>query len=99
MPHFEVKQPTEFNLTSYAGMALIGQSCQAAQAAVIDARLPVSQGMLISDLVKSEAGLLSPGKSDFEAIEPFHRECFSKEALGLAKVPSRVRICQRNEPV
>lgn len=56
MPHFEVKQPTEFNLTSYSGMALIGQSCQAAQAAAIDARLPVSQSMLTSDLLKLEAG-------------------------------------------
>jgi hypothetical protein len=55
MPHFEVKQPTEFNLTSYSGMALIGQSCQAAQAAV-DARLSVSQSMLTSALLKSEAG-------------------------------------------
>lgn len=86
MPHFEVKQPSQFNLTSYSGMALIGQSCQVAEH--VDLRF-----------VEVGGGLLSPGKSDFEAIEPFHRECFSKEALGLAKVPSRVRICQRIEPV
>jgi hypothetical protein len=31
MPHFEVKQSAKLNLTSYSGLALIGQCCQAAQ--------------------------------------------------------------------
>jgi hypothetical protein len=31
MPRFEVKQSAKLNLTSYAGLALIGQCCQAAQ--------------------------------------------------------------------
>jgi threonylcarbamoyladenosine tRNA methylthiotransferase MtaB len=54
MPRFEVKQSAKLNLTSYSGLALIGQCCQAAQVeAVIDPRLPVSQGMRSSDLVKS----------------------------------------------
>jgi hypothetical protein len=45
MPRFEVKQSAKLNLTSYSGLALIGQCCQAAQVeAVIDPRLPVSQG-------------------------------------------------------
>jgi hypothetical protein len=37
---------------------------------VIDPRLPLSQGMLASEIVKSTVRLVSPGKSDFEAIEP-----------------------------
>ena len=42
MPRFEVKQSAKLNLTSYSGLALIGQCCQAAQVeAVIDPRLPV----------------------------------------------------------
>ena len=90
MPRFEVKQSAKLNLTSYSGLALIGQCCQAAQVeAVIDPRLPVSQGMRTSDLVKSVVGLLSLGKSDFEAIEPFRGDRFFKEALGLAKVLKR----------
>jgi hypothetical protein len=96
MPRFEVKQSAKLNLTSYSGLALIGQCCQAAQVeAVIDPRLPVSQGMRSSDLVKSVVGLLSLGKSDFEAIEPFRSDRFFKEALGLAKVPSSVWMRQR----
>jgi len=96
MARFEVKQSAKLNLTSYSGLALIGQCCQAAQVdAVIDPRLPVSQGMRTSDVVKSMVGLLNLGKSDFEAIEPFRSDRFSKEALGLSKVPGSVWIRQR----
>ncbi len=96
MPRFEVKQSDKLNLTSYSGLALIGQCCQAAQVdGVMDARLPVSQGMKSSDLVKSIVGLLSLGKSDFEAIEPFRDDRFFKQSLGLAKVPSGVWMRQR----
>jgi hypothetical protein len=39
MPCFEVKQSAKLDLTSYSGLALIGQCCQAAQVeAVIDPR-------------------------------------------------------------
>ena len=96
MPRFEVRQTGKLNLTSYSGLALIGQCCQAAQVeAVIDPRLPVSQGMRTSDVVKSMVGLLSLGKSDFEAIEPFREDRFFKEALGLTKIPSSAWMRQR----
>ena len=96
MPCFEVRQSAKLNLTSYSGLGLIGQCCQAAQVElVIDPRLPVSQGMKTSDVVKSMIGLLSLGKSDFEAIEPFRSDRFFKEALGLSKVPGSVWIRQR----
>lgn len=49
MPRFEVRQTGKLNLTSYSGLALIGQCCQAAQLeAVIDPKIPVSQGMASS---------------------------------------------------
>ena len=96
MPRFEVKQSSTLQLTSYSGLALIGQCCQLAQLeAVIDPKLPVSQGMRTSDIVKSVVGLLSLGKSDFEAIEAFRGDRFFKEALGISKVPSAVWIRQR----
>jgi hypothetical protein len=96
MPHFEVRQSAKLNLTSYSGLALIGQCCQAAQLdVVIDPKLPVSQGMRTSDIVKSVLGLLCLGKSDFEAIEPFRQDRFFKEALSLSKVPGSVWIRQR----
>lgn len=96
MPRFEVRQSAKLNLTSYSGLVLIGQCCEAAQVdAVIDPRLPVSQGMKTSDMVKAMTGLLSLGKSDFEAIEPFRTDRFFKEALGLTKVPSSAWMRQR----
>jgi len=63
--------------------------------AVIDYRLPVSQRMKTSDIVKSMVGLLSLGKSDFEAIEPFREDRFFKKVLGLSKIPSGVWMRQR----
>ncbi|QGU33921.1 IS1380 family transposase [Thermochromatium tepidum] len=96
MPKFGVCQTSKLNLTSYSGLALIGQCCEAAQVdSVIDPRLPVSQGMKTSDLVKAMVGLLSLGKSDFEAIEPFRTDRFFKEVLGLSKVPSSAWMRQR----
>ncbi len=71
MPRFEVKQSDKLNLSFYSGLALTGQCCQAAQVdAVIDSRLPRSQGIKSSNLVQSIVGLVRLGKSDFEAIEP-----------------------------
>ncbi len=96
MPRFEVRQSAKLNLTSYSGLALIGQCLEAAQVeAVIDPRLPVSQGMKSSDLVKAMVGLLSLGKSDFDAIEPFRDDRFFKQALGIGKVPSSAWMRQR----
>lgn len=95
MAQFEVTQTGKLQLTSYAGLALIGQFCQAAQlAAVVGAKIPVSQGMRISDIVKNMVGLLSLGKSDFEAIEPFREDRFFKEALNLSKIPGSVWLRQ-----
>jgi hypothetical protein len=96
MPRFELKQSTKLQLTSYSGLALVGQCCEAAQLdAVIDPKLPVSHGLRTSDVAKAMVGLLSLGKSDFEAIEPFRTDRFFKEALGLSKVPSSAWIRQR----
>ncbi len=82
MPEFEVRQSRNLKLTSNSGLALIGLCCEAAQVdLVIDPRLPVSQGMKTSDLVKSLVGLLSLGKSDLEAIEVYRADRFFKEAL------------------
>lgn len=53
---------------------------------MVDPRLPVSRGMKTTDVVKAMVGLLSLGKSDFEAIEPFRNDRFFKEALGLSNM-------------
>jgi hypothetical protein len=46
-------------------------------------------------IVKSAVGLLSLGKSDFEAIERFRNDRFFKEVLGLSKTPGSVWMRQR----
>jgi len=100
LPKFEVRQSAKTLLTSCAGVALIGQCCEAAQVdLIVDPRMPVSQGMRTSDIVKSAIGLLSMGKSDFDAIEPLRGERFFKQALGLSKVPSSAWMRQRLDAV
>jgi hypothetical protein len=99
MAIFKLKESKK-ELTSYAGLALIGQCLEAVNVeAVLDGRIPVSQGMRTSDLAKSVVGLLSLGKSDFEAIEAFRGDRFFKKALGIGKVPGSVWLRQRLDRV
>jgi len=95
MPRFEMKE-SHRQLTSYAGLSLIGQCFEVATAAPwLDGRLPVSGGMKTSDIVKSMVGLLSLGKNDFDAIDPFRKDRFFREALGISRVPSAECLRQR----
>lgn len=95
MPRFEMKESRR-QLTSYAGLSLIGQCFEVASAAPwLDGRLPVSGGMKTSDIVKSMVGLLSLGKNDFDAIDPFRKDRFFREALDISKVPSPEWLRQR----
>lgn len=95
MPYFEMKESRR-QLTSYAGLSLIGQCFEVAGAAPwLDGHLPVSGGMKTSDIAKSMIGLLSLGKNDFDAIEPFRKDRFFREALDISKVPSAEWLRQR----
>jgi hypothetical protein len=81
MSRFKLKASKK-EFTSYAGLALVGQCLDIINVeAVVDGRIPVSQGIKTSDVVKSATALLSIGKSDFEAIEPFREDRFFKQAL------------------
>lgn len=100
MPRFEVRQSARLNLTSHAGLGLLGQCFEAAMVnPLVDGKIPVSQGMKTSDLVKSTTALLALGKSDFEAIEDFRSDRFFKSALSLQKVPSSAWLRQRLDVV
>lgn len=96
MPRFHLKQSRR-HLTSNAGLLLVGQCAEAAQIDRLDSRYPTAKGLRTSDIVKSYLGLLSLGKSDFEAIEAFRDEPFFKQALNVQKVPSSVWLRQRLE--
>jgi len=97
MPRFELKQSTR-HMTSYAGLMLVGQCLEAARLDLLDKKFPTPKGQIrTSDIVKSYAGLLALGKSDFEAIEAFRKDRFFKRALHIEKVPSSVWLRQRME--
>lgn len=96
MTDFSLKQSRKLQLTSYAGLTLIGQCCKASQVEPhLDRHIPVSQGLKSSDLFKCMVGFISLGKSDFEAIEEFRRDRYFHEALGVSKVPSSAWLRQR----
>ena len=88
MPKFEMRQ-SKRQLTSYAGLSLRGQCFEVAgMTSWLDGKLPVPGGMKTSDIAKSMGGLISQGKPDFDAIEPFRNDRFFRESLGISRVPS-----------
>jgi len=99
MPRFQLKE-SKRQLTSYAGLSLIGQCCEVAQVAtILDKALPIASGMTTSDIFKSMLGLISLGKNDFEAIEPFRKDRFFSEAMDIAKAPSSEWLRQRLDDI
>ena len=59
MARFEIKQSSKLQLTSYSGLALVGQCCQIAQVdAVIDPRIPaLPQKILVLSFALRETKL------------------------------------------
>jgi hypothetical protein len=96
MPRFCLKQSNR-HLTATAGLMLIGQCLAIAELDRLDVRLPKRGKIRMSDLVKSYLGLLTLGKSDFEAIEAFRRDRFFQEALGIGQMPGSVWLRQQLE--
>ena len=62
-----------YDLTPVAGLALVGHYLKALQPVWgrLDAALPVKGGVANSDVLRSYLGLLTQGKSDFDAIENY----------------------------
>ena len=96
MPRFHLKESSR-HLTSTAGLMLIGHCMALTQLERLDVRLPKRGKIRLSDGVKSYVGLLTLGKSDFEAIEAFRGDRFFREALGIGQVPGSVWLRQQLE--
>ena len=96
MRKIEVRQ-LSYDLTPVAGLALVGNLLQslAPEFKHLDATLPVRNGVLNSDIVRSYLGLLVQGKSDFDAIEGYRGDTFFKQSLGIALLPSSPTLRQR----
>jgi hypothetical protein len=90
---------TDDILVSHAGLALAGALLQRTDLrrrldtlAVEGLPRPV---LLHGEVLLSMIGLLCLGKSDYAAIEPFRRESFFAQALGLSRLPSEETLRQR----
>lgn len=93
---FVIRQSTR-DLTAMSGMAFVGVALNrfAEIARRVDPRFPVRQGLPSSQILASYIGLLTEGKSDFEAIESKRGDAFFQQALGVAGVPSAATLRQR----
>jgi len=91
-----VKQ-LDYDLTPVAGLSLMGHFVKAMRPVLnrLDAELPMTSGVVNSDIVRSYLGLLVPGKSDFDAIEDFRGDAFYKQAQGIGLLPSSPTLHQR----
>lgn len=96
MKRFVLERSKRDVLTSHSGMALVGLCLNrhTALAARADEQSPC-QGIATSDVVRSYAGLLCLGKTDFEAITGFRDDSTFRQSLGLATVPSAETLRQR----
>ena len=93
---FYLRQGPE-TLTALGGLPLVGQAIArySQLRRLIEPRFPVRSGILNSDILIAQLGLLCQGKCDFEAIERFRRDPFFAQALGLRAVLSSPTLRQR----
>lgn len=93
---FLEKSKDEF-YTSHSGLALVGLCLN--RFTSLGQRLatvaPLAGGIPHADIVKAFIGLLSLGKSDYEAITGFREDRFFKEALAVKAVASEGTLRQR----
>ena len=91
-----VKQ-LDYDLTPVAGLSLVGHLLKSIWPVFrrVDAALPIKGGVANSDIVRSYLGLLTQGKSDFDAIEAYRGDAFFKQALEIGLLPSSPTLRQR----
>lgn len=96
MTDFVIKK-LPYNLTSNAGLALVGQYIKRLSVnQLVDPKFPVGVGGISNScILKSYLGLLVQGKNDFDAIEAFRRDDFFSRSLGVGAVPSSTTLRQR----
>ncbi len=97
MRRFIIEQ-SEADLISHAGLGLIGMALneQTDLAAHAKAAAPArSDAIPHGDILKSYAGLLCLGKSDFEAVNAMREDDYFAESLGLSQIPSEGTLRQR----
>lgn len=96
MQKYIVEQSDTETYTSHAGLSLIGLCLNNYGNINIALKsIPLRHGISHSDIIKSYIGLLSLGKSDFEAIENYRHDLHFKTSISIKRVPSAPRLRQR----
>jgi len=88
---------SETDLTSHAGLALVGQALNRLSALpqTVDREIPLRHGIAHGDVLRAYIGMLCLAKNDFEAVENFRDDLFFAEALGITTVSSSATLRQR----
>ena len=102
MKQFVLEQSKKEFYTSHSGLALVGLCLNKLCSLPAKARnaFPVSSGGIgLDDIIRSYVGLLTIGKSDFEAITDCHDDDHFSQSLGVGRVPSAETLRQRLDEV
>ena len=88
---------SETNLTSHAGLALVGQALNrhSILPQTVDHEVALRHGIAHGDILRAYIGMLCLGKSDYEALENFREDPFFAQALDITTVPSSATLRQR----
>lgn len=96
MKRFIIEQSNTEFYTSHSGLALIGQLINRHTSLRKTCRtLKKRHGIPTIELIRSYLGLLSLGKSDYDALENHRLDPFFKHSLGIKQLPSPSRLRQR----
>jgi len=102
MKQFIIAQSKKEFYTSHSGLALVGlclnKLCPL-PAKAIDAFPRKAGGIGLDDILRSYVGLLTMGKSDFEAITDCRDDDHFSQSLGVTRVPSAETLRQRLDEV
>ncbi len=98
--HFKMIQSNEI-ITPLGGLSFVGHVADyfIKIRQLVDTQIPMKRkdSLPLSSLIKAYLGLLSSGKSDFDAIENYREDPFYQNALGLKIVPSAPTLRLRFE--
>ncbi len=96
MRNFTLQQSRTEVYTPNGGLALVGHCLNRHTSLAKTARTVAKRhGIPNIELIRTYLGLITLGKSDFEAAEPVRTDPFFKSALGIKQSPSSARLRQR----
>lgn len=96
MRTFTLQQSKTEVYTPHDGLALVGHCLNRHTSLPKSARTVVKRHRIPNiDLVRTYLGLITLGKSDFEAVESARTDPFFKSAMGIKQSPSSARPRQR----